>query len=374
MKHPLIVIIAIVFCLIVTPTVGGIYKWKDENGKVHFSDSPPPVNEKTVLEVSGSTDGLYHPDNYPDWRVLRKNLDNLNFAELDEFIAYRQKAFEQNPLREEGILRTMMFFSTLSEKYRHSLNKWIKLNPNSFIPYLALGMFESGLGQKARGKNYINSTPLYKLERMDQYFERSINYFNKALSINSKLISAHVAMINIHGYMGNKDKMRSALRKAISVYKYSMHARATYIIFLDKRWGGSFKDIEQFAEASQKYAKYNPHIRWLKGYLPLYQALHKCQGSRGWKCKDVDYLDKALKYGDNPAVLFTRAKALIELQDYNSALGDLNRLLVRYPLFADALALRSSIWKRKGQLTLAGKDRALALDVDPNNKIVKFYR
>lgn len=40
-----LLMLVIYFGLWSTPTVGAIYKWVDENGKVHYSDQPPPEEE-----------------------------------------------------------------------------------------------------------------------------------------------------------------------------------------------------------------------------------------------------------------------------------------------------------------------------------------
>ena len=38
--------IPLALCLLVLPAWAGLYKWTDENGKVHYSDQPPPGDVK----------------------------------------------------------------------------------------------------------------------------------------------------------------------------------------------------------------------------------------------------------------------------------------------------------------------------------------
>jgi len=38
-------------CLLATPALGELYKWTDAEGKVHYSDQPPPPNVKQPLTI-----------------------------------------------------------------------------------------------------------------------------------------------------------------------------------------------------------------------------------------------------------------------------------------------------------------------------------
>jgi hypothetical protein len=38
-------------CLLATPALGELYKWTDAEGKVHYSDQPPPPNIKQPVTV-----------------------------------------------------------------------------------------------------------------------------------------------------------------------------------------------------------------------------------------------------------------------------------------------------------------------------------
>ena len=38
--------LTLALCLLAVPAAAELYKWTDENGKVHYSDQPPPANAK----------------------------------------------------------------------------------------------------------------------------------------------------------------------------------------------------------------------------------------------------------------------------------------------------------------------------------------
>lgn len=54
-KHQLALLSLLAFALLPFSTsYAGLYKWTDENGKVHYGDRPPPVNDKYGHEVLNS--------------------------------------------------------------------------------------------------------------------------------------------------------------------------------------------------------------------------------------------------------------------------------------------------------------------------------
>jgi cell shape-determining protein MreC len=91
----------IVFLLALVATVvqaGGVYKWTDENGQLHFTDTPPPgkrVQSQTVRPASGSNSA---PQSYGDLRpgeVERlKQAEQENQRENSERMRARQQSYQ----------------------------------------------------------------------------------------------------------------------------------------------------------------------------------------------------------------------------------------------------------------------------------------
>lgn len=43
--------LCVLLCLLIAPVWADLYKWTDQNGKVHYSDQPPPANAKKSAPV-----------------------------------------------------------------------------------------------------------------------------------------------------------------------------------------------------------------------------------------------------------------------------------------------------------------------------------
>lgn len=79
--------LALSLLLCCASSYAGLYKWTDENGKVHYSDSPPPTSNATQLKKSALSDPDYQPP-------ARQSLADRN-AE------YREKKLKQQETEEE---------------------------------------------------------------------------------------------------------------------------------------------------------------------------------------------------------------------------------------------------------------------------------
>ena len=352
-----------------------LYQWKDENGNLHFSDTPPPDDTaKDSLTVTNDTQGLYHPDNYPDWRTLRHYLRSENFTSLKSYINNKQSAFQEDKLREEGIVRTMNYFRELTQDDVSLLKKWQKEDPKSYIPDLALGLVYVEMGIRVRGVRTMHRTPPRRIENMHKAFNKALSYFQQALNKKHNLVVAYIGMIQIYHYTGDRQKAKAALNNALSINPLSLYTRVYYMASLQPRWGGSFAEMEGFAHSAQRYASRNPHLKWLKGSVPYHKYFRCTYSGSGRNCSNkFSFLEQALEYGDNPVVIYARAKEHFSNDNYDKALKDLNWLIVKYPLFSDALAIRAKIYAKKGNHTQSNKDIDLALDVDPMNELVERY-
>lgn len=65
---------------------------------------------------------------------------------------------------------------------------------------------------------------------------------------------------------------REIINTALEQYPYSFLLRAAYLTNLKPRWGGSYSEMNSFADAAQKYVKINPRLAALKGFSYLDHA------------------------------------------------------------------------------------------------------
>ena len=72
--------------------IGGVYKWVDENGKVHFTDRPPPGVEAQSVEIKQRATPAPSDSDSEDRAERRRRLTEAFEAERKEKAALRARA------------------------------------------------------------------------------------------------------------------------------------------------------------------------------------------------------------------------------------------------------------------------------------------
>ncbi|MBK1872525.1 DUF4124 domain-containing protein [Marinobacter sp. 1-3A] len=113
--------IAAFFCLFTSLGLqAGIYKWVDDDGRTHFSDKPPPNQQKRNTEVSNKpakapvpsvqAQSQYRQPGASDALRVRKLFENEEFGELNSVLADRLQAVKKDITNELHLRDTYQIF------------------------------------------------------------------------------------------------------------------------------------------------------------------------------------------------------------------------------------------------------------------------
>jgi hypothetical protein len=165
--------------------------------------------------------------------------------------------------------------------------------------------------QKKKQESQYQKPPSVQETWLDKFFE---TIFRPIKSLSEKKINMYV----------------------VSYYFFSVMLLGSYYEFLD-----STKTTELFelAEIHAQKGEYHDAVSAYNAILSIdaenkeaYEKRAFLKMKINWDTKNIlDDLDEAVKYNDNPSdsLLFTRAKYLIKLHRYESALADLDHILLK---------------------------------------------
>ena len=103
-----------VFLLCSTTAQADLYKWVDEQGKIHYSDQPASGKTKseTKLEISNPSSGTATPDKSKSWQ--EKDLDyKKRQASAAENEAKKQKEAQETKIAQENCTKAKNSLSQL---------------------------------------------------------------------------------------------------------------------------------------------------------------------------------------------------------------------------------------------------------------------
>jgi tetratricopeptide (TPR) repeat protein len=136
----------------------------------------------------------------------------------------------------------------------------------------------------------------------------------------------------------------------------------TYMMSLLPRWGGSYEEMDRFAEESRR-ASSNPKMRLLAGYADRDRcnlALRQPDLDRAFAACDA-----ATSVGEHWDFLFERAGVLASLDRRPEALVDLDRAVTLRPQDRHLLRRRARLLKQMRAYRRFAADFAVLREIDP---------
>ena len=159
-----------------------------------------------------------------------------------------------------GSVRRFLF-NKGNEQFEHAVRDWIRLEPESCIPYLLAGRYNQDLGWEARGGGYANTVTPGAAEIFLERLGMAKAAFNKALELDPENPYALHSLITLTLSLGEGPKaVGAAYQRAIKAYPYSVLARAWYLNSLYPKWGGTWIQAETFVAREMMGFEQNPAL------------------------------------------------------------------------------------------------------------------
>lgn len=373
------ILLIALFVMGVQDAFSEIYQWTDENGNLKFSDSPPPISDdadpgpEEEIEISLTETiikGLPEPGSIIfDIRWL---LEQRAFAELNRILEGFQAVFESDVSAEENLYTAYNAFAVKKSSYESLLNAWVRATPDKYQPYVARAEFYYHMGWEARGTRWASETKQEQFDQMNNYFSMAAKDIDRALSINERSIVPYSLLIGIKNTQGKDEAAAEAVKKALEIYPASYKVREHYFWALIPRWGGSYKEMQAFIEASLVHVSKNPKLKLLEGRI--YQDFAELQAiARKYSVAEELYT-RVLAYGDNHQIFAARGKNSYRRENYEDAVNDLNRAIRLYPEDGEYYYWRSMAYGKLEQYHNALTDIELADQLKPNDEYIENQR
>jgi len=371
-------------CVLAQPAFGKIYQWVDKNGSKQFTSYPPPV-ESTLVQGGNVSSGLaaLHYFTYSSvpaeyatsngvYLRTRKMLERGRYNDLNRMLHKYQMFSEMDPTAENILFESYDAFRKNDSTYEGLLTDWVKATPETYQPYLARAAYYFGAGWNARGEKWASETSQGQFEGMGEYFEKARTDLNTALRIYDRTVLPYYFMISMATAQGRDSEAEQSLRKALNLAPASYKVRATYINGLKPRWGGSYEEMESFANEALSYAQKNPKLYLLYGHM--YDDLAAIQVSVKKYSVAEEIYTKALSFGENHSIFFHRGRARSKNEQYEDALTDLNRAIEICKDESDYYYRRAWTYSKMEQYDKAAEDIGKAESLESNNKYYTSLR
>ncbi len=276
--------------------------------------------------------------------ILAK-LRRKDFTSLDTEFERYQQAFEKNPAAELNEKLAFDSFATDDPTVGDLIAKWIAAKPKSFAAHLARGRYLSWRGWRTRGNLVDSGAAPTQSNSMQNYFDRSAEDLKTALKIRPQLSIAYATLLSDARAEEDHAAAKNIEVKALSAVPASFLVREEAMENRYPRWGGDHQAMTDFAQQSQAYAKENPCLHWLLGFVDREEG--ETLAIDGELDKSIDALTRAIeKGGDYSGFYFSRGESYLHRERYQEALADFERANELSPQDPELIVRRAATFAR----------------------------
>jgi hypothetical protein len=200
----------------------------------------------------------------PDTKEITNLIIQERFAEFEKRSRSYEKKFLHDQLYESPLYKLYNALDGKNDRLLAKLDKWVRTRPSD-ISYGARGVYKVNRGYEIRGSKYIDETPPENIAGMTRLHQEAKGDLFAAIKQNGRLTPAYCALILIEQASGNTDDARNILAAGVRSIPETYYVRYTYLIALHPRWGGSYEQMQAYADSLGSDAVVNPRLWSLKG-------------------------------------------------------------------------------------------------------------
>lgn len=191
-------------------------------------------------------------------------LTSEQFGALDAHLARQTAQFEAGKLSEREIIDAYKPFYTQQDVLSQHFRNWTRKHPGSFQAHLAFGIYLRKLGEHGRGTKRIGETPPDNLNVMSSRLDEARAELDKAWKLNGKSYLVAFNLLNAAQFDRSIPEARRHLDIANKLFPENFYARARYLVHLQPRWGGSYREMDEFIQEASRSGLSKQRLRWLQ--------------------------------------------------------------------------------------------------------------
>lgn len=379
--------------LISVVTQAQMYQWKDENGRLHFSDKPPAsdqsaeelkrspsyrngdasstdlrsssrssYSEDSALSVSGIAD--YDPS------VIivsyRQLLETKKFDDLNTRLYTLFDSAKSDPSQESLINLILNNFPITNPQYLALIDEWVTHSPRGYAPLLVRAHWYRKKAWDIRGSGYIASVSDTAKALMTDNLNLAEKDLKKALINGGHIAKAYAMLIENFAMQGRHDEQNRYYQLATVRVPSSFWVHRTQLILSSKRWGGGLKQMQAVVKRASAKLYANPEIAFIKNQLVVELARDAMTGNAHVEALSI--LESSPGCHQYSYCLYLKARILRKLDRNREALGyfeqavSLNQAEPRY-FWSLAYSHRA-----EGHFSDAFRSASIALAMQPSDR------
>jgi Tetratricopeptide repeat. len=312
-----------------------------------------------------------------DVLTIHHSLAEEDFAALDQRLVWNADSARRDPGYEGRYAAAFDVFAVLDTVTGRHLDDWVARDSAATVPHIARAMFRLAAAHDARGDD--RQVTDEEAAHEGEWLRLAGDDIDSAVRADSTNVMTCVVGLDAARGALARPVARRVLDAGLRQLPSSVALRMNYMWLMRRRWGGSARAMEQFAEECDSAAVVNPRFRLVRGMIPLDAGIHLYNRSKNIEAAKT--FGEALAYGDHWLYRYNRGDAYFFAKDYDRAVEDYTAALQQRPGHIATRARRAAAYDwlayksgpgaaHDSLLALARGDFSVAYLLDPSNVTV----
>jgi len=291
---------------------------------------------------------------------------NSEFKKLTSMLDGYHAQLESDIANDMFLYKAYLSFAIEDEKLLHQIMLWKKLQPENPQALLAEAFYYYGKAWRVRGTKRISLTPEKNIREMKTLLSHSKKVLEEEFFYHSYQLVASALLIDVIRPLGDDSSIEQIYENSLLNFKSSYLLRHRFLISLQPRWGGNYREAQTVIDEAQNYSDTNKQLILLKGYL--FEEAGDILAIDGFHQDAGAFYTYGLKFGKNPTLLWKKGKSEYRQKNYSSALSYFNQAIELNSNDHDYYSWRSSTFYRLNKLAESKRDLLLANSLQPNKE------
>jgi len=174
-----------------------------------------------------------------------------NSAALDEYYSHQQQDYEAGRISDERLYASFHKLCGDSLDDEASYDRWVQTFPNSYAAVLARGIYFYRMAWEVRGNKYLTETSAQQIEAMKNRLARARSELLASLKLTSKPYLSTLYLLDAAMIQGSAEERRRWYEDAMAIDPSNVLIPYRYMFSLRPRWGGSYRQMEEFLAQEQ---------------------------------------------------------------------------------------------------------------------------
>jgi hypothetical protein len=168
------------------------------------------------------------------------------YSALNQYYSQQQQDYEAGGITDQALYSSFRKLYEDSPDNARYFDAWVEAYPSSYAAVLARGVYFYRMAWAVRGDGYLTDTASSQIDAMQNWLARARPDLAASLKLTRKPFLSTLYLLNLAMLDGSDGERRHWYEQGMTIDPANGLLRYRYMFSLRPRWGGSYKQMEDY--------------------------------------------------------------------------------------------------------------------------------